>query len=280
MNKLPKSDEAAIDAEGSPTDSAAATNAALKACYLATNSPFLQKFGKKTQAFETIGLMAPQTETPSPQEEEYYEKFLLPVSLQPRSHTLLAPSLLELNATQVCRAQERQAAFDAGEKSSAEKLDFIRGIITQAFSTEKRIIEQRGKKLQDLMSEMAKTYGSLGEGGVGESQFTRKVAFEEETTDSAQVVESGTVKQISLFVFQDLLFVFQEVFLEKQEKRLAELQEEIKGLREQMDKINRKMEEITSTTRQIEGDVHSNEQEPEEKKSETPAGWPKKCRKT
>mmetsp|Transcript_15466 Transcript_15466/g.21644 ORF Transcript_15466/g.21644 Transcript_15466/m.21644 type:complete len:148 (-) Transcript_15466:1035-1478(-) len=112
-------------------------------------------------------------------EKTYIRKYQLPASTQPLQHPTLAPSVMELNTTEICLAQERQAAFDQGERSSAEKLEFINAMMSQAFSTERRMAEQRGKKLQDVMEDIAKAYGNSGGGGAVTPMVLRELGGKE-----------------------------------------------------------------------------------------------------
>lgn len=268
MNKLPKADEALDEDEGAGDDTVQISTA-LKQWFYERYDPFINDGSSASIRISTTQLMTPDQDEPSKFELEYYKKHQRAVSLQPSPHSRLAPSIMELNVKDICLAQERQAAFDAGEKSSAEKRALISEQLSQVFSTEKRIVDQSSggrKKLHDVLEDIMKSYG--GDSGTAgqevDSQFTRKVAFEEETESSAQVVQDGgTVKQVTE-AGEEVKEEDEDAIREKQDKRLAELQDEAKRLQGQVNKILKKMEEFTSAARQIDGDVNSKQQEVKE----------------
>ncbi len=262
VNKLPKSDEAAGDEEDDAMDTMAKTRAGMKAWYVSRYDAFVNNGAATSTGLKTTQLMTPDSgDDPNKFETLYVKKYQQLVSVQPPKLSGLAPSLMELNVRDVCLAQERQAAFDAGEVSAAEKLRLISERVARAFNTERMFAEQRSKKLQDIMGDIMKR----GADGALDSQFNRKVAFEQETDSSAQVVQDGgTVRVVSEGgdeVKDKTDAEDEEAIRKRQDERLAELKEEIEALKQQVQKILNKMEEFSSQARQIDGDVNAGAQD-------------------
>lgn len=257
VDKLPKVDDAkeADEVVGGGPSIEATIRTALSEWTRELWSPHSNKL--PCHSVSTVPLAVPRDKEPSAEVLKYWTKYQPLVTQQAPQHSMLAPSLFELNTREIILAQQKEKEWDVRENKD-EKANNISVVITEAFRSSLRT---QGGTVGKTDSSMLMSAYSSETGTKPSSAFGRRVDFgQDRKTDVPTPAAAAAAPAAKPAEAELSAEAKEEIARQEREAKIEALRQQLQALREKRARYDAKIEEDVAMTRTIEGDLTEEDQ--------------------